>query len=154
MVIRQARTPDIKHMQLIRNAVKENILSSPALVPDKDVENYITQRGKGWVCIDEGSMAGFCIADLIDDNIWALFVLPDMEGKGIGKKLQTIMLDWYFNQEKSTVWLSTQKDSRAERFYRLSGWHEEGPYGKNEIKFMMDKAEWQKISATLKQCEL
>ena len=154
MVIRQAKTSDIMHMQLIRNAVKENVLSDPALVPDVDVENYLNHRGKGWVCFDEERMAGFCIADLIDNNIWALFVLPDMEGKGIGKKLQTIMLDWYFSQDKSTVWLSTQKDSRAERFYRLSGWHEEGPYGKNEIKFSMDKEDWQKRSATLKQCEL
>ena len=92
----------------------------------------------------------FCIADPIDDNIWALFVLPGMEGKGIGKKLQTIMLDWYFDHDKSTVWLSTQKDSRAEQFYRQSGWKDAGPYGKNEIKFTMDKEDWQKIKATLK----
>ena len=146
MVIRQARTSDIKNMQLIRNAVKENVLSDPALVPDVDVENYISHRGKGWVCMNEGEMAGFCIADLIDNNIWALFVLPGMEGKGIGKKLQTIMLDWYFNHNRFTVWLSTQKDSRAEQFYRQSGWKDAGPYGKNEIKFTMDKDDWQKIS--------
>ena len=62
MVIRQAKTSDIKHMQLIRNAVKENVLSDPALVPDVDVENYLNHRGKGWVCFDEERMAGFCIA--------------------------------------------------------------------------------------------
>ena len=154
MVFRHAETSDIKHMQLIRNAVKENVLSDPALVPDEAVEKYINQRGKGWVCLDLGIMAGFCIADLIDNNIWALFVLPAMEGKGIGRKLQTIMLDWYFTNDKQLVWLSTQKNSRAEKFYRLTGWHEEGPYGKNEIKFTMNKQDWQKISAKLKECEL
>ena len=154
MVFRQAKTSDIKNMQLIRNAVKENVLSDPALVPDEAVEKYINQRGKGWVCLDLGIMAGFCIADLVNDNIWALFVLPGMEGKGIGRKLQTIMLDWYFTNDKQLVWLSTQKNSRAEKFYRLTGWIEEGPYGKNEIKFTMNKQDWQKISATLKKCEL
>ena len=149
MVFRHAETPDIKNMQIIRNAVRENVLSDPALVPDTDLEKYINHRGKGWVCFDEGRMAGFCIADLIDDNIWALFVLPGMEGKGIGKKLQTIMLDWYFNHDKSTVWLSTQKDSRAERFYRLTGWIEEGPYGKNEIKFTMNKQDWLNVRSML-----
>ncbi len=150
MVFRHAETSDVKNMQLIRNAVRENVLSDPALVPDADVEKYINHRGKGWVCLDLGIIAGFCIADLVNDNIWALFVLPGMEGKGIGRKLQTIMLDWYFNHDKSTVWLSTQKDSRAERFYRLTGWKEAGPYGKNEIKFTMSKENWQKIRATLK----
>ena len=150
MVFRHAETSDIKNMQLIRNAVKENVLSYPALVPDEAVEKYINQRGKGWVCLDLGIMAGFCIADLIDDNIWALFVLPAMEGKGIGRKLQTIMLDWYFTNDKQLVWLSTQKNSRAEKFYRLTGWKEAGPYGKNEIKFTMSKENWQKIRATLK----
>ena len=154
MVFRKAETSDINYMQFIRNAVKENVLSDPALVPDTDVEKYINQRGKGWVCLVDKTMAGFCIADLIDDNIWALFVLPAMEGKGIGKKLQTIMLDWYFTKNKQLVWLSTQKNSRAEKFYRLTGWHEEGPYRKNEIKFTMNRANWQKISATLKKCEL
>ena len=149
MVFRQAETPDIKNMQIIRNAVRENVLSDPALVPDADVEKYINHRGKGWVCLDLGIIAGFCIADLVNDNIWALFVLPGMEGKGIGRKLQTIMLDWYFNHDKSTVWLSTQKDSRAERFYRLTGWIEEGPYGKNEIKFTMNKQDWLNVRSIL-----
>ena len=149
MVFRQAETPDIKNMQIIRNAVRENVLSDPALVPDADVEKYINHRGKGWVCLDLGIIAGFCIADLVNDNIWALFVLPGMEGKGIGRKLQTIMLDWYFTNDKSTVWLSTQKNSRAERFYRLTGWIEEGPYGKNEIKFTMNKQDWLNVRSML-----
>ena len=149
MVFRHAETSDVKNMLLIRNAVRENVLSDPALVPDTDLEKYINHRGKGWVCFDEGRMAGFCIADLIDDNIWALFVLPGMEGKGIGKKLQTIMLDWYFTNDKQLVWLSTQKNSRAEKFYRLTGWIEEGPYGKNEIKFSMNKQDWLNVRSML-----
>ena len=149
MVFRQAETPDIKNMQIIRNAVRENVLSDPALVPDADVEKYINHRGKGWVCLDLGIIAGFCIADLVNDNIWALFVLPGMEGKGIGRKLQTIMLDWYFTNDKQLVWLSTQKNSRAEKFYRLTGWIEEGPYGKNEIKFTMNKQDWLNVRSML-----
>ncbi|MCY7422609.1 MAG: GNAT family N-acetyltransferase, partial [Chitinophagaceae bacterium] len=117
MIFRQADTTDINSMQKIRHAVKENILSDPALVSDADVEKYINNRGRGWVCVEDGSIVGFCIADLVDDNIWALFVLPGMEGKGIGRKLQHLMLDWYFRQGKTMVWLSTQQASRAERFY-------------------------------------
>lgn len=146
MDIRQATTADIKSMQVIRNSVTENVLSDPALVPDIDVENYINHRGKGWVCMHDETMAGFCIADLVNDNIWALFVLPGFEGRGIGSSLQTTMLEWYFSQGKTSVWLSTQKDSRAEIFYRYTGWKEAGPHGKNEMKFTMSKEDWESLS--------
>ena len=146
MIFRQAETADITNIQFVRNSVKENVLSDPALVPDADVEKYINNRGRGWVCVDDGNMVGFCIADLVDDNIWALFVLPGMEGKGVGSRLQQLMLEWYFNQNKTLVWLSTQQASRAERFYRKSGWKEVGPYGNNEIKFTMSKQDWDSLN--------
>jgi GNAT superfamily N-acetyltransferase len=142
MIFRQADTVDITNIQFVRNSVKENVLSDPALVPDTDVEKYINKRGRGWVCMEGINMVGFCIADLVDDNIWALFVLPEYEGKGIGTELHKLMLDWYFSQNKTLVWLSTQQASRAERFYRKSGWKEAGAYGKNEIKFIMTQERW------------
>jgi GNAT superfamily N-acetyltransferase len=69
------------------------------LVTDKDCVEYLTLRGKGWVC-EMAQLVGFAIADLIDNNIWALFVHPDFEGKGIGKTLHDMMLDWYFFSKK------------------------------------------------------
>jgi hypothetical protein len=53
------------------------LLSDPALVTDKDCEDYLTQKGKGWVCVIENRLVGFSIVDLEDKNIWALFVHPD-----------------------------------------------------------------------------
>jgi hypothetical protein len=44
------------------------------LVPDSDVEEYINHRGRGWVCEIDGQVVGFAIADLVDNNIWALFI--------------------------------------------------------------------------------
>ena len=87
MNIRDAEIKDIYQIQVVRNLVKENQLSDPALVPDIDVEDYITRRGKGWVCEIDGEIVGFAIADLVDNNIWALFIHPDFERIGIGKKL-------------------------------------------------------------------
>ncbi len=147
MIFREALVNDIKQMQIVRNAVKENMLSNPALVTDKDVEEYITKRGKGWVCIIDDVVAGFSIVDLDDHNIWALFVHPDHEAKGIGKELHHLMIDWYFEQTNETVWLGTGPDTRAEIFYRKQGWKEVGIHGKGEIKFEMTNAEW-KIKRT------
>lgn len=142
MIFREAVVTDIPQIQIVRNAVKENILSNPALVTDADVEEYIVRRGKGWVCEMNNEIVGFAIADLVDKNIWALFVHPDAEGKGIGKQLHDQMVNWYFSQTDETVWLSTTPGTRAETFYKMQGWTEVGVYGKGETKFEMRKVDW------------
>ena len=135
MIFRKAQIDDIQQIQFVRNAVKENTLSNPALVTDADVEEYLFHRGKGWVCLVDNTIIGFSIVDLKENNIWALFVHPNHEGKGIGKKLHDLMLDRYFEQTKEKVWLGTSPNTRAEKFYRMQGWKEVGVHGKGEIKF-------------------
>ncbi|UYZ58781.1 GNAT family N-acetyltransferase [Hymenobacter latericus] len=142
VLIREARTADIKQMQLVRNSVKENVLSDPSRVTDQDCEQYINRRGKGWVCLVDEQVVGFAIADLQDQNIWALFVHPAFEGRGIGKRLHDCMLDWYFAQNQNTVWLGTGANTRAAGFYRKNGWREVGQHGKGEIKFEMRREDW------------
>lgn len=142
MIIREAQLADIPQIQLVRNAVKENMLSDPALVTDIDVEDCITRRGKGWVSEIDAVITGFSIVNVIDNNVWALFMHPDYEGKGVGKKLHDVMIDWYFTQTDKTIWLTTSPGTRAEAFYRKIGWEETGLYGKGEIKFEMTFANW------------
>lgn len=137
MIFREATTDDIKQIQIVRNLVKENVLSDPSKVTDKDCEEYLTHRGKGWVCEINDQVVGFAIADLQDRNIWALFVNPEHEGIGVGKQLHDLMLDWYFSKTSETVWLGTAPNTRAEQFYRKAGWTETGMHGKSEIKFEM-----------------
>ena len=100
MIIREATIDDIKQIQIVRNAVLENTLSNPNLVTDEDCKEFITVRGKGWVCEIYKLIVGFAIADLKENNIWALFLDPKFEKKGIGQQLQKTMLDWYFTQTK------------------------------------------------------
>jgi GNAT superfamily N-acetyltransferase len=145
MVFREATIADIPQIQIVRNAVKENTLSDPTLVSNADCEEFMTVRGKGWVCEVEQQIVGFAIADLQDDNIWALFLLPEYEQKGIGQTLQKLMLDWYFAQSKEKVWLGTAFNTRAENFYRKSGWKEIGTNGPKKIKFEMTRTDWEKL---------
>lgn len=144
MLFREAKTADIKQIQVVRNAVKENRLSDPSRVTDSDCEEFIRIRGKGWVCEVQGRIVGFAIADLRENNIWALFVHPEFEGMGIGKQLHDTMLDWYFSQTKTAVWLGTMPNTRAETFYRKRGWTEVGSHGNGEIKFLMTYERWVK----------
>ncbi|MBK7689716.1 MAG: GNAT family N-acetyltransferase [Bacteroidetes bacterium] len=144
MIIREINTGDIKQIQIVRNSVTENTLSNPNLVTDKDCEAFITVRGKGWVCEIENRIVGFAIADLKENNIWALFIDPKFERKGIGQKLHKTMMDWYFTQTKEKVWLGTAFITRAEIFYRKAGWKEVGTNGTNEMKFEMAYTDWVK----------
>jgi GNAT superfamily N-acetyltransferase len=144
--IREAKIEDIKQIQIVRNAVTENTLSNPNLVTDADCEAYITIRGKGWVCEIENQIVGFAIVDLKGNNIWALFLDPNFEKKGIGLQLHNTMLDWYFSQTKVTIWLGTAFNTRAEGFYRKAGWTEVGTHGTKEIKFEMTYTDWMKKS--------
>jgi N-acetylglutamate synthase-like GNAT family acetyltransferase len=142
MIFREATVKDIPQIQIVRHAVKENILSNPALVTDNDCEEYITQRGKGWVCEIDNSIVAFAIADLQEQSIWALFVDPDFDKQGIGKKLHWIMLNWYFSQTLEKVWLSTAPNTRAEKFYTMQGWTTVGITKSGEIKFEMNYQDW------------
>ena len=144
MIFREAQPEDIPQIQAVRNSVRENRLSDPGLVTDADCEEFMFTRGKGWVCEVDENIVAFAIVDLVHSNIWALFVRPEFEQQGIGRKMMDNMLSWYFAHAKESVWLGTAPNTRAEKFYRSSGWVEAGTQGKGEIKFVLTFADWQK----------
>ena len=149
MIYREALIEDIKQIQLVRNAVKENTLSDPNQVTDEDCKEYIILRGKGWVCELEGHIIGFAIVDLKENNVWALFISPEHEGKGIGKYLHDLMLNWYFSKKNETLWLGTGMNTKAVFFYRKRGWTEVGMHGLKEIKFEMSFQSWKDKEAAI-----
>jgi len=141
-MIREATNADIPQIQIIRNLVKENVLSDPSVVSDANNAHYISDAGKGWVYESENEIIGFAIIDLSDRNIWALFIHPDHDRKGAGRALHDVMLNWYFGSYADKLWLGTTPNTRAESFYRRAGWKETGMHGKGEIKFEMTKEDW------------
>lgn len=141
MEFREAIPSDLETIMDVRFSVKENVLSNRDLVTIADCEDFIFRRGNGWVCVVDEKVVGFSIVDLVENNIWALFVRPEFAQQGIGKQLHNLMLDWYFTQTQKTVWLGTDPGTRAETFYRKSGWQHVGMYG-NEYKFEMTYSDW------------
>jgi GNAT superfamily N-acetyltransferase len=147
MIIREAKLEDIPQIQIVRNAVKENTLSDSSLVTDTDCAEFMFERGKGWVCVIDDEIVGFSIVDLKENNVWALFLIPEQEHKGIGTKLHNIMVDWYFTQTNTTIWLGTSPNTRAEMCYKKIGWLAVGMHGSKEIKFEMSYDNWKGINA-------
>lgn len=145
MIYREATVDDIDNYMIVRMAVQENKLNNPALVTREDNIDYLTQSGKGWVCEVEGQVVGFAIVGLVQRNVWALFVLPGFEGRGIGQTLHDMMMDWYFGQTTEKIWLGTEQNTRAEQFYTKRGWTVVGMHGSDETKFEMAWADWQRL---------
>ena len=140
--MREATINDILQMHIVRTSVNENQLSNPDLISAKDYQDYLQDRGKGWVVEIDGVIAGFAIVDIIDNNVWALFVHPNYEGQGFGKMLHDKMIDWYFSQTEKTIWLSTSPATRAENFYKRAGWQRTGLLSNGEVKFELQAATW------------
>jgi GNAT superfamily N-acetyltransferase len=139
MIFRRATVADIKEMFRVRMAVLENRLSDPALVTDDICRAMLLDKGAGWVCEADGEVAGFAIVDLSQSNIWALFVHPDSERKGIGKRLHDLMVSWSFENGQVKLRLSTDPGTRAEAFYRQAGWRQTGVEANGELRFELDR---------------
>ena len=143
MKFSEATKNDFPAMHRVRMSVRENTLSNPNLVTEKDYLEMLETGGKGWVCFDGNKLSGFAIVDLKKRNIWALFVSPGSENQGIGKKLQKRMLDWSFAQpDVESLWLSTAPGTRAEQFYQKTGWQKTGLTASGEIRFEMSRDTW------------
>ena len=143
MEFSEATKNDFPAMHRVRMSVRENTLSNPNLVTEKDYLEMLENNGKGWVCFDGNELVGFAIVDLQKRNIWALFVSPNFENQGVGKKLQQLMLNWSFAQDGvENLWLSTAPGTRAEQFYQKSGWQKTGLTASGEIRFEMSRESW------------
>ena len=69
----------------IRHSVRENRLGDPNSVTAADCTAFIA-RSEIWVWDEDGTIQGFTAGDPRDGWIFALFVAPGREGRGIGQR--------------------------------------------------------------------
>jgi GNAT superfamily N-acetyltransferase len=137
-LFRQAIRNDIPAMSRIRLSVTENTLSDPSRITEKMYEDFLERSGRGWVAEDKGEIVAFCYANKEDASIWALFVCPGHEGRGLGKSLLKLAVDWLFEIGHDYVHLSTTANTRADRFYAAQGWLR-SPITSSEIAYSLTK---------------
>lgn len=120
-MIRKAKKDDIARLQQIRSSVRENELRDPSRVTTDDYAWFIANPGIFvW---DEGDcILGFAAGDPRDGSVWALFVDPACEGRGIGRALFAKVIDVLNASQCNRIWLTTSPQTRAEQFYRNAGW--------------------------------
>jgi GNAT superfamily N-acetyltransferase len=133
---------DIDQMHRIRMRVRENALSDPQSVRPEHYATMLTERGAGWIAEIDGEIVGFAVADLILASVWALFVDPSCEGRGVGRRLHDTMMNWIFDNGTAVVRLSTTPRTRAERFYEAAGWKVAADRADGEVCYELTRQEW------------
>jgi GNAT superfamily N-acetyltransferase len=132
-VIRRASRADLPRIWEIRHAVRENRLTR-GLVSDADCEWFIDHPGI-WLWDEDGAVCGFSAGDTRDGTVWALFLDPAHEGRGIGQKLFAAALVPLRAAGFERASLSTEPGTRAARFYARAGWREGGLNAAGEMVF-------------------
>jgi GNAT superfamily N-acetyltransferase len=134
IVIRQATLSDAAPIWAVRYAVEENTLT-PGRITDEDLRREIEDTGRGWVLEKDGSIRAFAIGNARTGNVWALFVHPDAQGLGYGRRLHEVMVAWLREQGAPTLWLMTGQHTSATVFYERLGWRRVGVPDNGEARY-------------------
>ena len=134
---------DIRRCIEVRTLVRENRYSPEALhregITEESVAGMLATTHKGWVCEVDGQVVGFSMGNRSTGEFWVIAVLPEYEGRGIGRKLMDLAVQWLRASGWGEVWLWTSPDTstRAYAFYRKSGWEDCGvQHGQRRMKMI------------------
>jgi GNAT superfamily N-acetyltransferase len=137
--IRLALAADVEAISVVRHAVRENMASREELaargITPASVAASFSADSRGWVAEAAGRIVGFSIADRADASIFALFVLPEFEGRGLGTKLLDLAVAWLRDEGAGDIWLVTGEGTRAAGFYAARGWRPAGRDAAGDLRF-------------------
>jgi ribosomal protein S18 acetylase RimI-like enzyme len=140
-VIRRATEADLPRIAEIRFSVRENRLSDPSRVPPEMVTWFLDNPGfRVWE--EGGRVRGFAAHDPRDGSIWALFVDPEDERRGIGSALLEDELALLREAGAGRIWLTTDPASRAAGFYRRRGFVQEGLTSSGHEEILVLHGSW------------
>jgi len=140
--LRVAVSTDIKDMFRVRTSVHDNHLSLEQMaemgITHDTLPAMLVGTGRGWVVESQGKVVGFSMADVEESTIFAVFIDPEFEGNGLGKRLTHAAEKWLFAEGCEEIWLNTDENLavRANGFYRHLGWQEDGPADDNQTRFI------------------
>ncbi len=139
IIYREATADDLPGISRVRFAVRENILTPEQLrargITEASIAASFLTSAKGWVAIHEGEIVGFSIADRDESTVFALFVQPGFERRGIGGRLFDLAVSWLWSNGITRAWLTTGPNTTAARFYERRGWMPVGEGGYGDIRY-------------------
>ena len=138
--LRVATPEDASALLRVRTSVVENHLSLAQLadrgITQASLVNALTDAEPcAWVAESAGQVVGFSMVDSDSGSVFALFVQPSHEGRGVGGALLAHAEAALFRQHEQ-IWLETARDSRAERLYQARGWGDAQAVGERDVRLL------------------
>ena len=146
MQYREMRQEDIAAIFRVRTSTRENRMTMEELanldITAESVSQALNIMTKGWVCEEAGKILGFTVGDGDIGEMLVVAVLPEAEGRGIGRQLMGLVQNWLFSNGHQELWLMENPEPtlRAYSFYRKLGWMPTGEYkhGEQVLKLRRD----------------
>jgi GNAT superfamily N-acetyltransferase len=128
---RRAVAGDAAELFRVRTSVKDNHQSEEELAAlgvtrDSLAGMLESEDARGW-CAERGDgIVAFAIARCSERDVFALFVEPDFEGRGLGTTLLDSAVDWLSEGGSKNLRLTTGRGTPAQAFYLKRGWADIG----------------------------
>ena len=141
MRIREAAETDVEALFRVRTSVRQNHQSREELaalgVTPESVAAMLATTARAWVAEEEGTAVAFSMADASQGTVFAMFVRPGWEGRGLGRALMREAEAWLFARGCAEIWLLTGGDPalRAHGFYRHLGWRGTGVQPDGQLRY-------------------
>jgi ribosomal protein S18 acetylase RimI-like enzyme len=145
---RPAISADAAECIALRGRTRENAISAAELASmgitagswGNDIE---AGRLPGYLCTDGNTIVGYCFGDKHTGEIVVLVVMPQYEGRGIGKALLSQVVEDLRSLGYRRVFLGCSSDSshRSYGFYRHLGWTPTGSLDANDDEVL--ELHWQ-----------
>jgi ribosomal protein S18 acetylase RimI-like enzyme len=129
---REMERRDIATCIKIRASTNESRFSMDALtkagINEESLAGMLDTTHRGWVGEVDGQVVGFGMGNRSNGEFWVVAVLPEYEGRGIGKSLTELTQEWLFASGCAELWLWTSPDpsTRAYGLYKKLGWEDCG----------------------------
>jgi ribosomal protein S18 acetylase RimI-like enzyme len=125
------------------NAISAATLASLGITAGSWASSIELGRLPGHVCTDNGAIVGYCFGDKDTGEIVVLAILPQYEGRGIGKTLLLQVVEDLQSLGYKRLFLGCSSDSshRSHGFYRHLGWRPTGSFDDNDDEVL--ELQWQ-----------
>ncbi|MCB2136353.1 MAG: GNAT family N-acetyltransferase [Rhodobacteraceae bacterium] len=131
--IRPMTPEDVGETLALRARTRENAIDTEELaevygITPESAAEALRSVQAGWVCETEGRIVGFAIGDRSNGEVVVVAVLPDFEGRGVGRTLLTRVEEMLHAAGHDSIWLWANPDPavRASGFYHHLGWRDSG----------------------------
>ena len=132
---RPAQPEDAAECVAVRGATRENAYSeeqlrSIGITAKSWGDNIRSGALPGHVCVSGGDIVGYCFGSRDAGEIEVLVVLPDFEGRGVGRELldRTARTLARLGHRRLFLGCSPDPTSRSYGFYRHLGWRSTGTF--------------------------